>query len=371
MTSKADESHDFKLPQELAEVDLRLLTPSVRAPKALISKEAWQSFINSQTPKKPPSIDQSLVKSWPKQMAFRYVAIRKRWHGMMPRLNLPALSQTRDEIVRMGLSGLDLPPGVRPGALINGQPTLGKSTILTEIGRSYELQLRKRIAAGANDDSDCEFIPVIYTTVASNETGKGLTARLLDFFGTPYTRSASEAQLTRMLAAQADQAGTSLILVDDIHFLDPRFQSGQAVNTHLKALASAISATFVYAGVDVDKTGLLFEGRPEAQAQAAQTQRRFKRMDLVPFEKGDPVLGAVLDALEGQMLLLNARAGDLKDLADYVHDRTDGYMGPIMVLVREAAALAMEDGQERLSRKILERVTLDSASDRRFKSLVA
>lgn len=364
-------THQLGLPPELAGVDLNLLTPSVRAAPALISKETWRKFIQYETPQKPPLLTEKVAKSFSKDSAARYRAIRKRWHAKLPPLTLPALTQIRDTIVRMSLMGLDLHPGVRPGALINGQPTLGKSTILTEIGRNYETQLRKRMGSSITDDHDEEFIPVVYTTLTSNETGKGLSARLLDFYGYPFRSSLSESTLAGLLSKQAASAGTSLILVDDIHFLDPRFKNGQAVNTHLKALASTISATFVYAGVDVDKTGLLFEGRPESKAQAAQTQRRFKRMDLMPFTKEDPVLVEVLEALEKQLLLLNAREGDLQNLVGYIHDRTDGYMGPITALIREGAALAIEEGQERISRAILQRVTLDHASQRRFQALNA
>lgn len=364
-------THSFDLPPELAGVDPTLLSPSVRAAPALISKEAWQQFVQHEFPQKPPLLTEQVVKGLPKDLAARYRAVRRRWHAKLPPLTLPALTHIRDTIVRMGLTGLDMQPGVRPGALINGQPTLGKSTILTEIGRHYEMQLRKRMGSSIYDDLDEEFIPVVYTTLASNETGKGLSARLLDFYGYPFRSSQSESTLAGLLSKQAAKAGTSLILVDDIHFLDPRFRGGQAVNTHLKALASSISATFVYAGVDVDKTGLLFEGHSESKAQAAQTQRRFKRMDLSPFAKEDPFLVKVLEALEKQLLLLNAREGDLQSLVDYIHDRTDGYMGPITALIREGAALAMEEGHERISRAVLQRVTLDHASQRRFQSLAA
>ena len=92
-------------------------------------------------------------------------------------------------------------------------------------------------------------------------------------------------------------------------------------------------------------------------------------MDIEPFDMGSKVLISVLTALEDQLVLLKATPGDLSALADYVHDRTDGYMGPITALVREGAALAIDTGAERLSKTILDKVRLDYASERRFSAI--
>lgn len=357
------------LPNELRDVDSRLLTASVRPPKPLITKEGWRQFIERKPVARPPIVSVAEVAKWSSAHQARYKAVRNRHHAMLAPLSTPVLSQISEAVVRMALTGIDLPPGVRPGALINGRPTLGKSTILLEIGRQFEQLLRRRNGIEATDDRDVEFIPVVYATLASDETIKGLDGKILSYFGCPYNPNDSESTLASHVAREAARCGTALVLLDDIHFLKARHKLGQAVNTHLKALASSISATFVYAGVHVENTGLLFEGAVEAEAQAAQTQRRFKRMDIEPFTKGSEVLTEVLNALEKQLVLLKARPGDLSALADYVHDRTDGYMGPITTLVRDGAAVAIDKGQERLSKEVLDQVLLDYASQKHFSTL--
>ena len=209
-----------ELPIELMQVDRRLLIPSTRPPKSLITKEGWQEFVNFKPIPKPPVLDKSVVMSWSKQSQLRYQAIRKRYHATQQPLNTPSLNSITDTVVRMALTGIDMPPGVRPGALVNGLPTLGKSTILVEIGRQFERQLRRRYALNVDEDPDDQFIPVIYTTLSANETCKGLTSRLLNYFGCPYNRNDRESDLQAKLAAQADKCSTTLILVDDIHFLN-------------------------------------------------------------------------------------------------------------------------------------------------------
>jgi hypothetical protein len=360
-----------KLPTELQNVDPRLTTPSIRSPRPLITKEGWRDFVNFEPVAKPPLVPLDVVQTWSKEQCLQYQAIRKRYHAMQQPLTTPSLTSITEAVVRLALTGMDLAPGVRPGALINGLPTLGKSTILAEIGRKYERVLRLRLERSLGTEGHAEFIPVVYTTLASNETCKGLTTKLLNYYGRPYNRNDSESDLQAQLARQASQSGTTLMLVDDVHFLDNKHRSAKDVNTHLKALASSIGATFVYAGVNLEGTGLLFEGQEEAKAQAAQTQRRFRRMEIMPFEATEDAFVSVLEALETQLLLLKGEPGDLTGLAKYVHDRTDGYMGAITSLVRDGAALAIETGAERITKSVLDLVTLDYASQKRFVSLVS
>ena len=358
-----------QLPPELVGTDLRLLTATTRPPSSLLQKEGWRDFVNHQRIEPPVRLDESILQMWSKEKVARYKAIRKRYHAALPPLATAALSKISDAVVRMSLTALDMPPGVRPGALINGLPTLGKSTVLLEAGRIYERRMRQRLGLPEDADLDTEYIPVVYTTLSAEETCKGLSTSLLNFYGETHSANWSESKLSNELARQAARSGTSLILIDDIHFLKAKVKQGMAVNTHLKSLMSRINATFAYAGVHVDRTGLLFEGQLEANAQAAQTQRRFKRFDMETFPGDLDELKTVLAGLEKQLILLKARPGDLQGLAQYVQDRTDGYMGPIAALVREGAALAIDGGQERLSKSLLDAVTLDHASEKRFEQL--
>ena len=358
-----------QLPPELVGTDLRLLTATTRPPSSLLQKEGWRDFVNHQRIEPPVRLNESILQMWSKEKVARYKAIRKRYHAALPPLATAALSKISDAVVRMSLTALDMPPGVRPGALINGLPTLGKSTVLLEAGRIYERRMRQRLGLPEDADLDTEYIPVVYTTLSAEETCKGLSTSLLNFYGETHSANWSESKLSNELARQAARSGTSLILIDDIHFLKAKVKQGMAVNTHLKSLMSRINATFAYAGVHVDRTGLLFEGQLEANAQAAQTQRRFKRFDMETFPGDLDELKTVLAGLEKQLILLKARPGDLQGLAQYVQDRTDGYMGPIAALVREGAALAIDGGQERLSKSLLDAVTLDHASEKRFEQL--
>jgi hypothetical protein len=51
-------------------------------------------------------------------------------------------------------------------------------------------------------------------------------------------------------------------------------------------------------------------------------------------------------------------------LAEYLYDRSGGMIGSLSQLVRGAAILAIEDGNEQISKKLLERVPVDYAAQR-------
>lgn len=352
-----------------AKIDARLVVPAVRPPKPLISKEGWRAFVDHLPVMSPPRVAASEVASWAPREQKIYARIRKRHHAMLPPLATPELLAVRELVGDLAETGLAMPPGVRPGAVLDGYPTLGKSTIATEIGRSYERALRKRLAR-LDDRGFCsEFLPVVYATLSANESPKSLFVKLLEFGGHPYSRNDNETRLNTHVANALKENGTSLVIVDDIHFLNPRSSNGRSTNQQLKALGSSSNATFLYVGVDVTRTGLLYDGEKAHEAEAAQTQARFKLLTIKPFARGSKEYVDVLAALEAQLYLLNAKKGDLAGLAGYIHDRTGGLMGATTSLVREAAAVAIDSGAERLTKSLMDQIILDHASEVRARAI--
>ena len=161
---------------------------------------------------------------------------------------------------------------------------------------------------------------------------------------------------------------TTLFIVDDIHYLKLGTREGQAVNDHLKYLANTIAATFVYAGIDCELTGLMTEGFSPSTDARSQTKSRFTLLDVGSFDDRSPEgrtrWRAILAAFEPELVLLESRPGDLsKTLAPYLYWRTSGVIGTMSALLREGAALAVERGVERLSESLLDEVEVDADAE--------
>ena len=143
--------------------------------------------------------------------------------------------------------------------------------------------------------------------------------------------------------------------MDEIHNLNLGTRHGAEASDTLKYFAERLPVTFVYAGISVERAGLLAGTRGE------QIAGRFSMIRTGPFARGQQ-WQALIAALEASLRLHRHRDGTLVELAAYLHGRSDGMIGSLLRLVRAAAIQAVLDGTEAITRKTLESIPVDIAS---------
>ncbi len=116
-----------------------------------------------------------------------------------------------------------------------------------------------------------------------------------------------------------------------------------------------LPVTFVYAGISVERAGLLSGTRGE------QIAGRFPMIGTGPFGRGEQ-WQALIAALEGSLRLHRHRDGTLTGLAPYLHLRSGGMIGSLLRLVRAAAVQAVLDGTESITKATPETIPVDIAS---------
>jgi len=128
------------------------------------------------------------------------------------------------------------------------------------------------------------------------------------------------------------------------------------MSDYLKYFTEHLPATFVYAGIDVERSGL-FTG-----VRGKQIAGRCVLIQTAtfPYQEEWKALIATLDAA---LRLHHQPAGALIGLDRYLHDRTGGSIGSLSHLVRAAAITAILDGSERITRKLLKDIPVDHASE--------
>ncbi|HET9877606.1 MAG TPA: hypothetical protein VFQ37_17910 [Mycobacterium sp.] len=124
----------------------------------------------------------------------------------------------------------------------------------------------------------------------------------------------------------------------------------------VKYFVERIPATFVYAGIDIERAGLLAGTRGE------QIAGRFAMIRTGPFPRGETWTGLVA-ALEDSLRLHRHQPGTLARLERHLHQRTSGMIGSLLRLIRSAAVQAVLDGTERITKTALDAVELDIAAD--------
>lgn len=239
----------------------------------------------------------------------------------------------------------------RRGLILSGAAGTGKTTAITQLGKTHEATDRLR-------HPGLPRIPVIYVTAPPAATPRMLAVEFARFLGLPVTHRANMTDVIEAVCGVAIDAHVSLVCVDEIHNLALGTRQGAEVSDTLKYFSERIPATFAYAGIDVTHQGL-FTG-----IRGRQIAGRFSLIETVPF----PLTGewhALVATLEQALRLHRHPPGTLPAISTYLHQRTGGMMGSLSHLIRGGAIEAILSGAEKLTKTLLETVELDHAADSR------
>ncbi|MGH3404872.1 MAG: TniB family NTP-binding protein [Streptosporangiaceae bacterium] len=239
----------------------------------------------------------------------------------------------------------------RRGLIVSGAAGTGKTTAITQLGKTHEAIDRRR-----HPGSDR--IPVVYVTVPPAATPRMLAVEFARFLGIPVMARANITDVIEAVCGVMTDARTTVVCVDEIHNLKLATRNGAEVSDTLKYFSERIPATFVYAGINVEREGL-FSG-----TRGQQIAGRFTMVPAAPFPYAAEWQGLVA-TLEDALRLHEHPPGTLAGLDRYLHQRTGGMIGSLSHLIRGAAIEAILDGSENITRKLLDAVDLDHAAQAR------
>jgi hypothetical protein len=237
----------------------------------------------------------------------------------------------------------------RRGLIVSGPPATGKSTALKQLGRTHELMVRERHPGAGR-------IPVVYVTTPPKGSPRKLAMEFARFLGLPpVRRGQNTTDIADAVCQVLTGARVDLVLVDEIHNLNLATSAGEDMSDHLKYFTEHLPATFAYAGVNVERSGL-FTG-----VRGKQIAGRCVLISTGPFPC-QAEWASLLAALDAALRLHRHRPGTLPQLGRYLHQRTGGMIGSLSHLVRAAALTAVMDGTEEITRKLLDGIPVDHAA---------
>ena len=237
----------------------------------------------------------------------------------------------------------------RRGLILSGSAGTGKTTAITQFGKTHQA------IDAARHPGLTDRIPVLYVTVPPAATPRMVAAEFARFLGLPVTTRANITDIIEAVCGVAVDARVSVVAVDEIHNLALSTRNGADVSDTLKYFSERIPATFLYAGIDVEKAGL-FSG-----VRGSQIAGRFTMIPTSPFPRTSEWT-SLIATIENALRLQHHRADTLVDLADYLHQRTAGMIGSLSHLIRGAALDAILTGTEKITKKLLDAVDLDHAA---------
>jgi hypothetical protein len=315
--------------------------------QALTTLAGWRQFAG-QMPAVPQLLDGKVWQGLDPDKQAAYDDDRIAHHSRLLVVQTPAVRDVVTTGRRLAYLNRSAHYG-RCGLIVSGPARTGKTTAITQLGKTIEVFHRRRHPRSGDD------IPVVYITVPPAATPKMIAAEFARFLGLPVTRRANITDIIEAVCGVCTDTRTSVICVDEIHNLNIATRAGAEASDTLKYFSERIPATFVFAGINIERAGLLSGARGE------QIAGRFTMVRTGPFSQDQQWI-TLIAALEGSLRLHRHQPGTLPQLGGYLHQRTRGMIGSLLWLIRGAAIQAVIDGTEKITRRHLDAIQADITS---------
>lgn len=328
----------------------------------LSTREGWCNYVQAAPPARPDRVTPEALSELPPGQRRAYDYARADWHANLTPVRTPALQAVHEGLDDLTQSNRQRAGTVRPALAVDGYPGLGKTTALKTYGRIYQRAEIDRLGATTSQEQDR--LPVCFATLTSRTTLRSLNAALCEFYGASVRGAAHE--LGRRLLDEILAHDTSLIMIDDLHFLDGRQRAGREVSDHLKHLQSVLPVSFAFAGIDLTTTGLLDDGGGRHRTSRSQTARRWTMLPVEAFTDPTDSKGPwrrLLRALERDLVLSRHAPGTLDDLSEWMYGRTQGVLASLTQLLVAGCTKAIRNGHEALDEELLSGVRLDYGAE--------
>ncbi|MFI2026445.1 TniB family NTP-binding protein [Streptomyces buecherae] len=286
---------------------------------------------------------------------------RLAYHSAFVTIRTPAISTLATQVRTLMILGRHQQTTARPSLIVTGPAAAGKTTALLHVGRACHLAHTRKNPTPPGTAHPA--VPVAYVLVPPGATAKTLTAEFARYLGIPTTTRMTQTQITDAVCHTYTAAGIQLVLIDEIHRLNPRTTTGSQAADLLKDLTERLPATFVYAGINLPDTPL-FSGTRGAQLAGRAT---LIACGPLPARHGtrEPFRDVITD-IENALDLTHHKNGTLPRHAPYLHQRTAGRIRSLTRLIRQAAITAITaicDGTERITKQSLEAIRLDHLAE--------
>ncbi len=153
-----------------------------------------------------------------------YDEARRDYHGDLPLVNTPTIRQiinTSRLLVQLNRRQVS----ARRGVIISGASGTGKTTALTQLGRTHERHIRKR------HPGDRHRLPVIYVTVPPAATARMVAVEFTRFLGLELPSRANITNIVNAVCHTAAHTHVELVCVDAIHNISIATHTAPAPST--------------------------------------------------------------------------------------------------------------------------------------------
>ena len=199
-------------------------------------------------------------------------------------------------------------------------------------------------------------VPVLYVSMAGVTSARGLLLVILHKLGAPYSAGSSAESLYPTVVSLLTRVGVKMLIIDEIHHvLAGSMAKQKAFLNVIKYLGNELEVPIV--GVGTRDAFRAIQTDP-------QLSNRFDHALLPRWGNDDDFL-RLLATFERVLPLRYPSVLIEGSLADKIYSMSEGYLGEISRLLVNAAVAAVERGQERIDKRILDSIDWVPPSERR------
>ncbi|GAA1335033.1 hypothetical protein GCM10009647_077010 [Streptomyces sanglieri] len=182
---------------------------------------------------------------------------RLAYHSAFVTVRTPAIDTLTTGVRTLMILGRHQQTTARPSLIVTGPAAAGKTTALLHVGHACHLAHTQQHPPAATTHAP---VPVAYVLVPPAATAKALATEFARYLGVPFTTRMTQAQITDAVCHTYNRAGVRLVLIDEIHRLNPRTTTGAETADLLKE-AVAVSILVSVSSRSSTRSGDLLAGR--------------------------------------------------------------------------------------------------------------
>lgn len=335
-----------------------------------MESQLWHEQCLAEPPIEPPHLSLKQWRSMSDETRHAHIEQLDAWlgHLYLPTAAFAEIEQTLDKTVRDNIVSRS---GAKQIIVVTGPNVIGKSTFMLrwaaarymEWTRTSAHDSRGRPVVHLSEGVEADLCPVVWIDLPAAAKINDLNVEILGFFNLP-----GEGR-TRALTHRAIRAlhrhRAKVVIVDDAHLLKTDWKGGRDVLDHVKSINTKLGqvsgATLILVGADLEDSDLVND--PQIAGRLTQVSVGPYGADTV---KEQTQWQRLVRDLE-QLILPHTPAGKpgmlFLNLAGELWFRSQGYIGDLMVLVREATLTASADGTHRITARHLKAVTLSRRAE--------
>lgn len=198
---------------------------------------------------------------------------------------------------------------------------------------------------------------MVYVTAPPKGSPRKLAMEFARFLGLPpISARANATDIADAVCQILIDSRCDIVLIDELHNINMATTAGEDHSDHMKYLTEHLPATFIYAGIDVERANV-FTG-----IRGRQLAGRCSLVNTGPFPHHDEWRQLVA-GMEATLRLHRHEPGSLVEQAKYLHQRTQGMIGSLSRLIRQSAIRAILTETEAINRPLMDRIRLDHSAE--------